>query len=466
MQCRWQAASAPMLVEQLSQRAPVKHAAVIRRQSRLSTTEVDTATPTCELPLTAAGESSPQFNPARIGVGEVWLERGAFQQGSVKLNIEGVVDGFGHLSVPEAKRKLTIGAVPKAKDDSKYYLKVAHEAAEGASPALALDTKLAPVFNRRVFRYFDPTVKLDADVGFGQLKGKETTETTNTIKIGASLTGVFTTGRSTLQAVRFAPIVSLEADRDFTEKKNLIVEPDVNLYMPWMNHGRALRSRRAYVHRLSQTPPDKWEDVDEDSVDFRKIAGFSADITLGVEAGHALREGKVENDAKTSTVVVPTHGIFRIRPKFQTTIEIWRFSVTGNLTPRFVWTTKPSARWPTGWIRRRVWRAKSPHSSRSMAGGTTARWACRSASIAPGHVAFSTIYKRGSAPPTFGEVNTVQSGLTIKNNHEPDARSLLLRRRARHLVRAAGKIELRRDVLARGRQREHDGDVHALIVEP
>ena len=406
---------APILVEQVAQGDPVRHPAIMRRQSRLSTAEVDQATPTCELPLAGGGEQVPQFNPARVGVGEVRLERGAFHQGSVKLSIEGVVDTFGQpLSVPAAKQKLTVGAVPKAKDDSTYYLKVAHEAAEGAAPAWTVDTKLAPIFDRRLFQYFDPMVKLDADVGFGALKGKETTKTTNTIKLGAGLTGLFTTGKPTLQAIRFAPVASFEADRDFKEKKNLIVEPDVNIYMPWMNHGRALRSRRAYVARLRTTAPDKWEDVDEDSVDFRKIAGFSADITLGVEAGHALREGKVENDAKTSAVTVPTHGIFRVRPKLQATIEVWRFSVTGNLTPRFVWATEPVGELVDGVdpiTGEPVTTAtlKDIHGWRNYGDINVQIGLDRS-----GHVAFSTTYKRGSAPPTFGDINTVQSGLTLK----------------------------------------------------
>jgi hypothetical protein len=281
-------------------------------------------------------------------------------------------------------------------------------------PAWTLDTKLAPVFDRRVFRRFEPTVKLDADVGFGTLKGKETVKTTNMIKVGAGLTGLFTTGRSVLQAFQFTSIVSFEADRDFTAKKNVIVEPDVKLYMPWMNHGRALRSRRAYVDRLGATLPENWEEIDKDSADFKKVFGFSADITLGVEAGHALREGKVENEAKTSTAVVPTHGILRVRPKLQSTIEIWRFSITGALTPRFVSITEPVGELVDGVDAgtgepTKIALVKYIHGWRTFGEVSLQVGLDRS-----GHVAFSTTYKRGSAPPTFGNINTVQSGLTIK----------------------------------------------------
>jgi hypothetical protein len=409
------APQAPVLVEHQAQGDPVLHQAVMRRQSRALLTETDVATSACELPLLDPDTQAPQFNPARIGVAEVWLQRGAFRQASVNLDIAGVVDSFGQaLSVPAAKRKLTIGAVPKAKEDSTYYLKVAHEAVDGAAPAWTLDTKLAPVFDRRVFRNFDPAVKLDADVGFGALKGKETVKTTNTIKVGAGLTGLFATGRSTLQAFQFTPVASFEADRDFTAKKNLIVEPDVKLYMPWMNHSRALRSRRAYVERLGTIPPEKWDEIDEESVAFRKIAGFSADITLGVEAGHALREGKVENDAKTSTVVVPKHGILRVRPKLQFTVELWRFSLTGSLTPRFVSVTEPVGELidgvdPTSGEPSSIASLRDVHGWRTYGEVSLQVGLDRS-----GHIAFSTSYKRGSTPPTFGDINTVQSGLTIK----------------------------------------------------
>ena len=222
-QCRVTGAPdpAPTLAEQVGQQTVAKHAAVMRRQSRLSAAEHDTATPNCELPLIDPDDQTPQFNPARVGIANIWLQRGAFEQASVNLNIEDVVDSFGQkLSVPPAKRKLTIRGVPKAKDDSTSTSR--RRTKPPTAPRLpGHSTPSSRQSSADGYpRPFNPTVKLDADVGFGQLQGKETTKTTNTIKkIGAGLTGLFTTGHAALQAVRFTSLASFEGDRDFTQKK-------------------------------------------------------------------------------------------------------------------------------------------------------------------------------------------------------------------------------------------------------
>jgi hypothetical protein len=111
---------------------------------------------------------------------------------------------------------------------------------------------------------------------------------------------------------------------------------------------------------------------------------------------------------------VPEAWRFSLPAKLQATVEIWRFPLTGNLTPRFVSVTEPVGELvdgvdPTTGAPGVIAALRDVHGWRGYGDVSLQIGLDRS-----GHIAFSTTYKRGLAPPTFSVINTVQSGLTIK----------------------------------------------------
>ena len=129
---------------------------------------------------------------------------------------------------------------------------------------------------------------------------------------------------------------------------------------------------------------------------------------MGLETGAALSEGTVENEAKTSTVTVPIHGILRIRPKLQATVEIFRGSITGSFIPRYMAVTETVGDGVEG-VDPTTGSATEVAQLKDVKGWQ--RYGELNLQIAldrSGHIALSTVYKRGASPPTYENVNTVR----------------------------------------------------------
>ena len=185
--------------------------------------------------------------------------------------------------------------------------------------------------------------------------------------------------------------------------------------MPWMNNNKHCGPRRAYVARLGVTALEKWEEIE------RGLRGIPQDHRLlgGHRAGSGdrsrapCREGGERGQVVDGRGADPWHSSLppetSVHPQNVALFCDWRADTPVRLAYRAgrgngrrrgpfhrrAGVESPSSRTSTGWRR---------YGEVSLQIGID-----RS-----GHVAFSATYKRGSAPPTFGDINTVQSGLAIK----------------------------------------------------
>jgi len=394
---------APVLLERGGRRE-TSHPARLLRRSLLAPLENDSSTPpTCSVPRADPQTGRPLFQPERVASVDITRARGAFGQGPLKLEVRGVFNAFGdELTVPADKQKLTFGGVAKGKDDAAYFVKLAHAASPSEKPVFTADLKLAPVWNRPLFEDFLPTLNVAADVGSGA------TESAKTIEVGAGLTRLFFLRNPTLQAMRFSPVLKAEADQEFANKVNLILDSDLRFYFPWMNHGRAVQAQRAYGKLTS----DERETVGPNEARLYPVLGFSASGSLGVEAGRVLKS-TVEMEDPPS-LEVPRHGVARLRARGSATLEVYGISVGFNMTVRYLTMTETVGRVvavpgaPAGLPTEeaQLFEVKGAQ----VYGELTLQVALDRA----GNVAVGTTYKRGSPPPTFAQVNAVQTGVTFK----------------------------------------------------
>lgn len=391
----------PLLIEKRGG-TEVSHDATMQPLSLVSPGGSDLPTARC-LPVRSDG-AGPIFDPTRAGGAVIALMRGGFQQEKVTLKLSGVYDIFNQLvSIPD--KPVPVGTVPADKDASAYYLKASHEAGPGKKPAYSFDIKLAPIFDHPFWGDFEPTVSATVDVGFGK------TDSTNTITLGGGLTRLYLTGRDDVTALRLTTLLNIEADKTFSEKHNIVAQPELRFYLPFLNHSRAREARGLYVSAWEAASSADREDLDPD--DFTATWGFSGQVSIAGEVGRALGEPQVETDDKMSSVTVPRHDIARILPKASATVEYSRISLGFSATPRYLFATEKVGEINSvadangqqvehaqlvdvqGW---------QVHIETTLTIGID-----RS-----GHIAFSIAYKRGPAAPEFTKVNTFQSGLTIK----------------------------------------------------
>ncbi|HTM50707.1 MAG TPA: hypothetical protein VL285_18560, partial [Bryobacteraceae bacterium] len=106
-----------------------------------------------------------QGSPATYGIVIVDLTEDVLRDATAQVSITGLRDLFG--KPLKAEGKISLGGVPKTKDEANYYLKLSHQAGPGAKPGWVADIKFAPgggVTRIHGF-YLKPQVTIDAGQG-------------------------------------------------------------------------------------------------------------------------------------------------------------------------------------------------------------------------------------------------------------------------------------------------------------
>jgi hypothetical protein len=397
----------PVLIED-RQGTSVQHPSTIQPGSLSAPGAPQKPTTSC-LAVKPDSSGQPGFDPAHLGFAVLTLANGRFEQNKVNLTLKGVFDIFGQeLTIQETP--IAVGTAPTDKDSATYYLKLAYEAGPDEKPAYSMDLKVAPVFAPMIVAEFQPTLLATADVGFGN------TDATNAIAIGGGLTRIYLTrainpGPVGLTAIRFTTLLNLEADKTFKKKHNLVLQPTLQLYLPFLDNSRARRGRGVFVRKWEASSPGERAALNAD--DYTTPWGFSGQFSLGPELGGAFGTPTVETDDKTSSVKVPRHAIARAYARVSATVEYYRVSLGIIVTPRYLFATEK-----VGQVN------SAPNASGQLV--PTAQlvnldgWRVHSETTfsvsldRSGHVAFAVAYKYGPQPPEFTKTNTFQSGLTLK----------------------------------------------------
>lgn len=362
---------------------------------RAKTVPKGTTVPPCAPAVICPPPEPFQDNPETFGRAEVTLTSDHLQQPKATLEVDGLRDFFG--DILKIQNDVTLGAVPKTKDDSMWYLKVDHQAGPGSKPGYAIEAKLAPLLGRRTFGDFTWRPAINMDIGAGTVGNVKVNDT---IIPSLGLTQLRRRESTGLEAVRITPALSFETNKEFN-KKNLVYDQDFQFYLGPLDSSKLVRAWNKY-NQLKKDPNNK------DLKFSNELSNWGAGIQLfvGWEVGGALMTQTVKASKSSSSVNVPTYTVARIRPKIAAYLEYKRINLTLSALPRYLfeseYTTRESSDGKT--ITLVPVSGFRPYGEVSMNVGLDES----------GHIALSTTYKLGSQPPTFQSANTVQTGLLLK----------------------------------------------------
>jgi hypothetical protein len=334
-------------------------------------------------------------NPETFGRMRVELTTDRLRQAKATVDVEGVTNLFADKI--KAQNDVTLGAVPKTKDDSQLYLKFDHQAGPGSKPGYAIEAKIAPQLGPPMWGGFVWQPALNMDIGAGTVSNVKVNDT-----IIPSL-GVTTLHRfksRTLEAIRITPAISFETNKE-GNKKNLLYDQDFQFVVGFLESSRLVRAWRNY-NALKAQPGNEDLKFSSDFSDW----GAGLKLFVGAESGGALESQTVKASKSASTVLVPTYTVARIRPKLSAYVEYKRINLTVSVLPRYLFATEFATRESTDGktIRLVPESGFKPYGETSLSIGLDQS----------GHISFTTTYKLGSQPPTFQSTNTVQTGLLIK----------------------------------------------------
>lgn len=356
---------------------------------KTNSSPVGTTVPGCD----PTGSCEARENAETFGRARVTLTADRLSQPKATLEVQGLRDFFG--DTLKIQNDVTLGAVPKTKDDSTWYLKVDHEAGPGSKPGYAIEAKLAPTLGRPGIAGFTWQPALNMDIGAGTVGNVKVNDT---IIPSLGLTQLFRKESSGLEAVRVTPAVSFETNKEFNHK-NLIYDQDFQFFIGQLRSSRVVRAWRRFMELKPKNP---------DLTFSNELANWGAGLQpfIGAELGGSLMAQTVKASTSSSTVSVPAYAVARLRPKIAAFAEYKRINLTLTAFPRYLFTTE--------------------YATRESSDGKTIRLA-PVAGFRPygeaginigldqfGHIALCTTYKLGSQPPTFQYTNTVQTGFLIK----------------------------------------------------
>jgi len=336
-----------------------------------------------------------EANPEAYGRLQVQLKNDRLRQPKATVAVEGLRNLFA--DDIKAQNDVTLGAVPKTKDDSIYYLKFDHQAGPGAKPGYAIEAKIAPLLGAPQFGGFVWQPAINMDIGSGTVSNVKVNDT---IIPSLGLTSLYRFDSTVLEAIRVTPAISFETNKEFN-KKNLIYDQDFQFLIGFLDSSRLVRAWQKYKILQAQTGN---EDL-KFSTDFANWGG-GIKLFLGSELGGALESQAVKASKSTAVVMIPTYGVARIRPKFSGYVEYKRISLTLSVLPRYLFATEYATRESTDGKTIRLMAASGfrPSGETSLSIGLDES----------GHVSFTTTYKLGSQPPTFQSTNTIQTGLLLR----------------------------------------------------
>jgi hypothetical protein len=334
-------------------------------------------------------------NPETFGRALVSLTTGHLLQPKATLEVDGLRDFFG--DTLKIQNEVTLGAVPKTKDDSMWYLKLDHQTGPGSKPGYAIEAKLAPQLGRPTFGGFTWRPALNMDIGAGTVANVKVNDT---IIPSLGMTRLLRANSTGLEAVRITPALSFETNKEFN-KENLIYDQDFQFFVGPLNSSRLVRAWKKY-NELQKDPKNK------DLKFSNELSNWGAGIQLfaGWELGGALATQTVKASKSSAAVTEPSYTVARIRPKISAYAEYKRINLTFSVLPRYLLTTEYTTR------------ESSDGKTISLVPVSGFR-AYGEASLnigldQSGHVSFSTTYKLGSQPPTFRPTNIVQTGVLLK----------------------------------------------------
>jgi hypothetical protein len=349
----------------------------------------------CPPPAPCAAPPPQGGNPETFGRMRVELTTDRLRQAKATVAVEGIANLFAETL--KAQSDVTLGAVPKTKDDSLLYLKFDHQAGPGSKPGYAIEAKIAPLLGPPMWGSFVWQPALNMDIGAGTVSNVKVNDT-----IIPSL-GVTTLHRfqsRTLEAIRITPAVSFETNKE-GNKRNLLYDQDFQFVVGLLESSRLVRAWRNY-NALKAQPGNEDLKFSNDFADW----GAGLKFFVGSETGGALESQTVKASKSSNTVLVPTYAVARVRPKLSGYFEYKRINLTVSVLPRFLFATEFATRESSDGktIRLVPESGFKPYGETSLGIGLDAS----------GHVSFTTTYKLGSQPPTYGSTDTVQTGLLIK----------------------------------------------------
>jgi hypothetical protein len=360
---------------------------------KANTVPIGATVPYCAPPAVCVVPSPAADNPETFGRAQVTLITDRLHQPKATLHVEGLGDLFG--DPLKIQNDVTLGAVPKTKDDSMWYLKVDHQAGPGSKPGYAIEAKLSPDLGPPSFGGFTWRPALNMDIGAGTVANVKVNDT---IIPSLGLTQLFRTNSRGLQGVRVTPALSFETNKEFN-KENLLYDQDFQFFIGPLTSSRLVRAWRTFTELKQKNPDLKFSN---------ELANWGAGIQLymGSELGGALASQTVKASKSSSTVNVPTYPVARIRPKISAFAEYKRINLTLSVPLRYLFTTEYATRESSDG--KTIWIVPvsgfHPYGEASINVGLDES----------GHVAFSTTYKLGAQPPTFQRTNVVQTGLLLK----------------------------------------------------
>lgn len=347
-------------------------------------------------PMASCSAPEPQGgNPETFGRVQVELKTDHLRQPKATVAVEGLRNVFA--DDVKAQSDVTLGAVPKTKDDSLYYLKFDHQAGPGSKPGYAVEAKIAPDLGPPLFWGFVLQPALNMDIGSGTVNN---VKVNNTVIPSLGLTSLYRFNSTLLEAIRITPAVSFETNKEFN-KRNIIYDQDFQFFVGFLDSSRLVRAWQKYKDLKGQ--PGN-EDL-KFSNDFANWGG-GLKLFLGSELGGALDSQIVKASNSSAAVTMPTYGVARIRPKLSGYVEYKRINLTLSVLPRYLFVTEYSTRQSSDGTTIRL----VPVSGFRPSGETSLSIGLDES----GHVSFTTTYKLGSQPPTFQSTNTVQTGLLLR----------------------------------------------------
>ena len=349
----------------------------------------------CPPPEPCAAPRPQAGNAETYGRMRVELTTDRLRQAKATVAVDGITNLFA--DKVKAQSDVTLGAVPKTKDDSLLYLKFDHQAGPGSKPGYAVEAKIAPDLGPPMWGGFVWQPALNMDIGAGTVSNVKVNDT-----IIPSL-GVTTLHRfesRTLEAIRITPAISFETNKE-GNKKNLLYDQDFQFVVGFLESSRLVRAWRNY-NVLKAQPGNEDLKFSNDFADW----GAGLKLFVGSEIGGALESQAVMASKSANTVLVPTYNVARIRPRLSGYFEYRRINLTVSVLPRFLFATEFATPESTDGktIRLVPESGFKPYGETSLSIGLDAS----------GHVSFTTTYKLGSQPPTYQSVNIVQTGLLIK----------------------------------------------------
>jgi hypothetical protein len=333
-------------------------------------------------------------SPAVYGRAQVKLDTDHLYQAKATLTVTGLNGVFDQPL--KIQSDIALGAVPKTKDDSAFYLKLDHQAGPGSKPGLALEARIAPSLGRPLAGGLFWKPALNMDIGSGSVSNVKVNDT---IVPSLGVTRLWRFEKRGLEALRYTPALSFETNREFN-KRNLVFDQDFQFFLSGLTATRLERSWAKYHKLTAQQQKDTKFRAD------LADGGAGVQFFLGSELGHSVDSVTVKASKSTASVVVPTFGVARIRPKLTAFAEYKRLNFTLSAVPRYLfnpeYTTRESADGKS--VRLVPVSGFRPYGEAGITIGLDSS----------GHIALNTTYKLGSQPPTYQYANTVQTGLLLK----------------------------------------------------